>query len=91
MTSPISPIFTGADSAGGRDDVSDSVAGSVGAAVSRYVAAEASTHAQGSTIGDLVNLPDNSMNPAVGIQGAEGGTPAAWFDPPRSGAPADAG
>ena len=76
----ISPVGVHGDAdAGGRDDVSGTVAGSVAAAEARYLEYEGDTHAQGSAIGDLMNLPPNSLDPAVGVQGPEG----AYYDPPR--------
>lgn len=62
----VTPYVAGAPSAihaygdadaGGRDDVAGSVAGSVAAAEARYMEHESDTHAQGSTIGDLMTLP----------------------------------
>jgi hypothetical protein len=68
----ISPVFAGGDAdAGGRDDVAGTVAGSVAAAEARYIEHESDTHAQGSAIGDLMDLPSSPDNPAVGMQGAE--------------------
>jgi hypothetical protein len=68
----ISPVDAMGDAdAGGRDDVAGTVAASVDAAQARYVEHESDTHAQGSVIGDLVDLPSSPFNPAVGMQGAE--------------------
>lgn len=76
----VSPIYVGGDSdAGGRDDVSGTVAGAMAAAEARYKEYQSDTYGQGSVIGDLMRLPENSMDPAVGVQGLEG----AFFEPPR--------
>lgn len=76
----ISPVYVGGDAdAGGRDDVSGTVAGAVAAAEARFTEHASDTYAQGSTIGDLMRIPANSMDPAVGVQGTEGG----FYDPPR--------
>lgn len=76
----ISPIGVHGDAdAGGRDTVSGTVAGAVAAAEARFAEYEAYTHSQGGGYGDLMALPQNSMDPAVGVQGAEG----AYYDPPR--------
>src|SRR5438309_953760 len=65
----IDPVFAGGDpDAGGRDDVAGDVAGSVAAAEARYGEHESDTHAQGSVIGDLMDLPHSQENPAVGVQ-----------------------
>lgn len=75
------PIYTGGDAdAGGRDDVAASVAAAVGNAEARWQEFASDTYQQGSTIGDLMTLPANSMDPAVGVQGPEG----AFYDPPRN-------
>jgi len=63
----ISPIQVHGDAdAGGRDDVASTVAGAVNAAEARYSEHEADTHAQGSVIGDLMQLAPVDSNPAVG-------------------------
>jgi len=75
-----SPIYVGGDAdAGGRDDVAATVGGAVAAAEARFAEHQSDTFAQGSAIGDAMNLPANSMDPAVGVQGVEGG----FYDPPR--------
>ena len=64
------PIYTGAAAdAGGRDTVSASVAAAVAAAEARFGEHETDTYAQGSTIGDLMDMPPVS-------------TPG-YYDPPR--------
>lgn len=76
----LSPIQVHGDAdAGGRDDVSGTVAGAVAAAEARFSEHQSDTFGQGSVIGDLMSLPANSLDPAVGVQGAEG----AYYDPPR--------
>jgi hypothetical protein len=63
----ISPIQVHGDAdAGGRDDVSGTVAGAVHAAEARFAEHEADTHAIGSVIGDIMTLPPIESNPAVG-------------------------
>jgi hypothetical protein len=55
----ISPIYVGGDAdAGGRDDVSASVAGSIANAQARYGEHQRDTYEQGSTVGDLLDLPE---------------------------------
>jgi hypothetical protein len=52
-------ILTGMDAdAGGSDDISATVAGSVADAMARRAELESDTHGQGSALGDLVALPD---------------------------------
>jgi len=71
----VSPIYVGGDAdPGGRDDVAGSVAGSVAAAEARFGNHQADTYAQGSTIGDVYDLP------AASSTGSTGG---AYYDPPR--------
>lgn len=54
-----SAIFTGGDAdAGGRDDVAGSVAEAMSNAQARYGEHQADTYGQGSTIGDVMTLPD---------------------------------
>jgi hypothetical protein len=53
-----SAIYAGGDSdAGGRDDMSGTVAGAVANAEARFLEHEADTHAQGSMIGDAMTIP----------------------------------
>ena len=60
MTSPIS--FPGDDDAGGRDDVAGTVAGAVANAQGRYHEHQADTYGQGSTIGDVMSLPETASD-----------------------------
>lgn len=66
----ISPVqFTADNDAGGRDIVSGTVDGAVTAASARLAELESDTFGQGSTIGDVLNLPSSPVNPAVGVLG----------------------
>lgn len=70
------PVLAGGDAdAGGRDDVSGTVAGAAASAEARYREMEADTHGQGSTIGDLMDLPP---------YGTAGTVAGSYYDPPRS-------
>lgn len=72
----ISPIFVGGDNdAGGRDDVSGTVAGAVAAAEARFNEYQSDVLPQGAAYGDLMNLPVTlpSGEAAVG----------SFYDPPR--------
>lgn len=72
----ISPIFTGGTAdAGGRDDVSGTVAGSVAAAEARFNNRQAETLEQGSTIGDLMGLPAAPVSGEAAV--------GSFYDPPR--------
>lgn len=63
----LSPIDAAGDpDAGGRDDVSATVAGAVANATGRWQEFQGDTFGQGSTYGDLMDLPQSPMNPAVG-------------------------
>jgi hypothetical protein len=76
----ISPIYTGGDSdAGGRDSVAGTVAASIAASTARWQELQSDTFSQGSTVGDLISLPANTLDPAVGVTGTAG----AYYDPPR--------
>jgi hypothetical protein len=69
------PIYTGGDAdPGGRDDVAGTVAGAEAAAMARQSEHASDTYAQGSRIGDLMDLP------AATTTGSTGG---AYYDPPR--------
>jgi hypothetical protein len=69
------PIFAGGDAdAGGRDDVAGDVAAAQAAAQARYHEHQGDTYAQGSVIGDAMNLPAKTSD------GSNGG---AFYDPPR--------
>jgi hypothetical protein len=78
------PIFAGgAADAGGRDDVAGTVAGAQAAAEARYHEHQGDTYGQGSTIGDLMTMPPNGLDPAASSPGTT--DPAgAFYDPPRS-------
>lgn len=78
----LSPIYVGGDAdAGGRDDVAGTVAGAVAAAEARFAEHQSDAVNTGSgVIGDLMTIPPNSMDPAVGALGPEGG----YYDPPRN-------
>ena len=80
----ISPIGVHGDAdAGGRDDVADSVGGAVTAAESRFHEHQTDTYGLGSTIGDIMTLPPNPLDPGVGSTGVT--DPAGGFyDPPRN-------
>lgn len=66
----ISPIQVHGDpDAGGTDDVSGTVAGAVHAAEARFAEHESDTHGQGSTIGDLMTLPEINSNAEVATWG----------------------
>jgi hypothetical protein len=80
----LSPImFPGDPDAGGRDDVAATVDGSVASAQARFAEHESDTFGLGSTIGDLVMLPPNPLDPGVGSLGQT--DPAgSFYDPPRS-------
>ena len=80
--SPQPVAFPGAADAGGRDDVSGTVAGAVAAAEARYVEHEGDTHPAGSTIGDLLPMPPGPLDP--GAAPGEASPSGAYYDPPRS-------
>jgi hypothetical protein len=64
----ISPVqFTADDDAGGRDIASGTVDGAVAAASARLAELQSDTFGQGSTIGDVLELPHSPLNPAVGV------------------------
>jgi hypothetical protein len=83
MGSP-SPIYVGGDDdAGGRDDVSGTVAGAVANAEARFTEHYHDTLAQGSVLGDVMTLPASPLDPGVGSTGVT--EPAGGFyDPPRN-------
>jgi hypothetical protein len=63
----VSPIqFTADDDPGGRDIVAGDPAAAVAAAEARLAEMQADTYGQGSTIGDVLDLPHSPFNPAVG-------------------------
>lgn len=78
----ISPIDAMGDAdAGGRDDVSGTVAGAVAAAEARFREHQSDTYGQGSAIGDLVHFPPSPLDPGAGV----GNTlpTGAFYDPDR--------
>jgi hypothetical protein len=79
----VSPVGVHGDpDAGGRDDVAGTVAGAVANAEARYLEHEGDTHATGSTVGDVMNLPPGPLDP--GTVGGLTDPSGAYFDPPRS-------
>jgi hypothetical protein len=77
-----SPVYTGGDNdAGGRDDVSGTVAGAVASAEARFLEHQSDTYAQGSTIGDVMTLPPGY--PDAGTVGGLTGPEGEYYDPPR--------
>jgi len=80
---PLSPIFTaGADDAGGRDNVSGTVAGAVAAQTARWHELEADILPQGTAYGDYLALPPSPLDPGVGSLGITDPM-GAFYDPPR--------
>src|SRR5215468_4993558 len=70
------PISTaGPADAGGRDIVAGTVGGAVANAKARFGELEGDTYGQGSTIGDVYDLPEASSTGTVG---------GAYYDPPRN-------
>jgi hypothetical protein len=83
----VSPIQAHGDAdAGGRDDVSGTVAGAVANAEARFMEHESDTLQQGSVIGDLMALPPSPLDPGVGSLGITDPS-GAFYDPPRGGPP----
>src|SRR5262249_2327035 len=80
----ISPIQAHGDAdAGGRDDVSGTVAGAVANAEARFMEHEADTYAQGTRSGAALTLPPPPLDP--GVDGLGTTLPAGYFyDPPRN-------
>ena len=72
--------------AGGRDDVAGDVAGAMAAAQARYHEHQSDTYGLGSTVGDVMTLPPNPLDPGVGELG-EASPSGSFYDPPRGGAP----
>lgn len=79
---PPAPVEAMGDAdAGGRDDVSGTVAGSVANANARWHEFQTDTFGVGSTYGDLVDFPPSPLDPGAGVGNT---TPAGgFFDPPR--------
>ncbi len=79
----ISPVYVGGDAdAGGRDTVSDSVAGAVASAEARFREHETDTYALGSHVGDTMTFPPSPLDPGAGagVTDPSGG----FYDPPRN-------
>lgn len=74
--SPVNSLMSGSMG----DDVSGTVAGAVAAAEGRFTQHELATHGTGNDIGDLMDVPANSLDAGVGTLGPEGG----FYDPPRN-------
>jgi len=72
--SPQPVSFPGDPDPGGRDDVAGDVAAAMAAAQARYGEHEGDTHAQGSVIGDLMELPAKT---------SDGSTGGGFYDPLR--------
>ena len=79
---PAAPInAAGDDDAGGRDDVSPTVAGAVANATGRWREFQSDTYGLGSTYGDLMHFPPIGQDPGAGVGNTlptEG-----FYDPPR--------
>lgn len=81
------PVFAGGDAdAGGRDDVAGSVAEAVANAQARYHEHMGDTYGQGSTLGDLMTMPSNGLDPAASSPGTTAPS-GAFYDPPRQYSP----
>jgi hypothetical protein len=79
----ISPIqMPGPGDAGGRDDVSATVAGAVANAEARYLEHEGDTHGTGGAVGDILTLPPGPLDP--GAAPGEAAPSGSFYDPPRS-------
>ena len=79
---PLDPVEAMGDAdAGGRDDVSSTVAGAVANANARWHEHQSDTFGVGSTIGDLVNFPPSPLDPGAGVGNTA--PAAAFYDPPR--------
>ncbi len=79
---PLAPIDAAGDAdAGGRDDVSATVAGAVVNATGRWHEFQSDTFGQGSTYGDLMTFPPSPEDPGAGV----GNTlpTAGFYDPDR--------
>ena len=82
----ISPVQAHGDAdAGGRDTVAATVGGAVANAEARAHEHMTDTYGQGSTIGDVMTLPPNPLDPGYGSLGSGETLPEGHFyDPPRS-------
>ena len=79
-----SPIQVHGDAdAGGRDDVAATVAAAQAAAEARYHEYMTDTYGQGSTIGDVMTMPPNGLDPAASSPGTTDPS-GAFYDPPRN-------
>jgi hypothetical protein len=80
----LAPIQVHGDAdAGGRDDVAATVAAAQAAAEARFHEHMSDTYGQGSTIGDLMMMPPNGLDPAASSPGTT--DPAgSFYDPPRN-------
>ena len=80
----LSPIQVHGDAdAGGRDDVAGSVAEAQANAEARFHEHMSDTYGLGSTIGDLVTMPPNGLDPAASSPGTTDPS-GSFYDPPRS-------
>jgi hypothetical protein len=80
-------IYVGGDAdAGGRDDMSPTVAGAVAAAEARWHELQADTYGAGGVIGDIMTLPPSPLDPGVGSTGTTDPS-GGFYDPPRGGPP----
>jgi hypothetical protein len=67
---------------GGHDRVSGTVDGAVAAAMARQAELQSDTYGPGSTIGDMMTLPPNHLDPGVGTTGTTDPS-GGLYDPPR--------
>jgi hypothetical protein len=80
----VSPVQAHGDAdAGGRDDVAGDVAGAMANAEARYLEHQGDTYPQGSTIGDLMTMPPNGLDPAASSPGTTDPS-GSYYDPPRN-------
>jgi hypothetical protein len=69
--------------AGGSDKTSGTVDGAVAAAQARQAELQSDTFGLGSSIGDLVPMPPNGLDPAASSPGTTDPS-GAFYDPPRN-------
>jgi hypothetical protein len=81
--SPDPVLVGGNDDPGGRDDVAGSIAAAQASAEARYHEHESDTFGLGSTIGDLVQMPDVGLDPAASSPGTTNPS-GGFYDPPRN-------
>lgn len=80
----LSPIQVHGDAdAGGRDDVAGTAAAAQAAAEARFHEHMSDTYGQGSTIGDLMTMPPNGLDPAASSPGTTDPS-GSFYDPPRN-------